>query len=402
MIALTDVQFAHREIRDRIIRTPTLWSEFFSNACGAEVFLKLENLQRTGSFKIRGATYKIGKSAAQIGTSGIVAASAGNHAQGVALAARNYGLAATIVMPENASLSKQLATRGYGGKVVLHGASVAEALRHAQALAEEGGFFIHPFDDEDVMAGQGTVGLEIVEELGTVDEVWVPVGGGGLIAGIAVAVKETLPGARIVGVQAAVCPSALEARRRGAPCSVAASETIADGIAITRVGDRPFPVIEKYVDELVTVDEDGIALAMLHLLERKKLLAEGAGAVCLAALLAAGEKVRGKRVALVVSGGNVDMNLLDRILERGLIRTGRILRFAVVLRDAPGSLASLLTELSSERANILHISHDRLRDDLAVWSTRVEIEMETRSATHGDHILRMLHAKGFSVERSVG
>jgi threonine dehydratase len=397
LIALADVQRAWESIRARVVRTPLLPSPSLSTSSQAEVFLKLENLQRTGSFKVRGASYKLTKHRSEIGEAGVIAASAGNHAQGVALAAKGLGLRARIVMPETASISKQLATRGYGGEVILAGASVSEALERAQALTGDGAFFVHPFDDDDVIAGQGTVGLELLEDAGEVDEVWVPVGGGGLIAGIAVAVKEQCPKAKVIGVQASACPSALEARRSGAPRLVEAGETVADGIAVARLGERPFEVIEEYVDDLLTVGEDEIALAMLHLLERKKLLAEGAGAVCAAALLKAGPRPD-KRIVLVVSGGNVDMNVLDRILERGLIRTGRILRFAVVLRDVPGALAALLAELTTFRANILRIRHDRLGWDLTVGRARVEIEMETRGFAHGKEIRRRLVERGFPVE----
>jgi threonine dehydratase len=301
-------------------------------------------------------------------------------------------------MPENASVGKQLATRAYGGDVILSGSCVADALRHALELAREGYFFVHPFDDDEIMAGQGTVGVEIVSDLGAVDEVWVPVGGGGLIAGVAVAVKETHPAVRIVGIQAAGCPSALEARKAGRPVPVEPCRTIADGIAVPQLGERPFEVIERYVDELVTVEEDRIATAILQLLERKKLLAEGAGAVPLAALLSRDpSSLREKRICLVISGGNVDLNVLDRIVERGLIGSGRVMRFEVVLQDVPGALAGLLGLLSQERANVLRIHHDRLARDLALGATSVEIWVETRGFGHIERISAALRDGGFAL-----
>ena len=402
MVTLSDIRAAAREIDAHVLRTPLLCSDFISHAVQAEVYLKLENLQRTGSFKPRGAAHKLVRAArrgGEIGDKGVVAASAGNHAQGVSLAARELGMRATIVMPENASLTKQLATKAYGGEVVLCGASVADSLERAKTLEADGYYFVHPFDDDEVIAGQGTVGLEILADLPDVDEVWVPVGGGGLLAGVAVAVKETAPRVRVVGVQARACPSALEARRAGRPTLVSPTHTIADGIAVARVGARPFEILSQYVDELLTVSEEEIATAMLHLLERKKLLAEGAGAVPLAALLSADPApLQDRRIALVVSGGNVDLNILDRILERGLIESGRIMRFGVVLRDVPGTLFALLGLLSREKANVLHIFHDRLGRGLAVGETRVEIELETRGADHIRRLSLELEAAGFQLQ----
>ncbi|MBI5017473.1 MAG: threonine ammonia-lyase [Deltaproteobacteria bacterium] len=403
MISLSDVEAAARALEGHAVHTPLVCSEFFSQERGEHVYLKLENLQRTGSFKVRGATYKILRARYRIGPGGVVAASAGNHAQGVALAASALGVRATIIMPETAPLSKQLATRAYGGRVVLAGTCVADALEHAESVARaEGLVLVHPFDDDDVMAGQGTVGLEILADLPDVDEVWVPVGGGGLIAGIAAAVKGRRPETKVIGVQARACPSALRAREAGQPVAVGPCPTLADGIAVARVGARPFEVIQHCVDGLVDVDEDAIAAALVHLLERKKVLAEGAGAVTLAALLAEpAQRADGRRIALVVSGGNVDLNVLDRILERGLIRGGRILRFTVVLADVPGALASLLGVLAQERANILHIVHDRLASDVPLGSTRVEVWLETRGLSHGERITDALKSAGFAADGGV-
>ncbi len=386
-------------LRTRLSPSPMILSEHFSHATGAQVYLKLENLQRTGSFKVRGALFKLSRCRESIGPKGVVAASAGNHAQGVALAASWVGVPATVVMPQGSPISKQLATRDYGARVILHGRTVAEALGRASELAREGYAFVHPYDDEDVVAGQGTVGLEILDQVPEPDEVWVPVGGGGLIAGIADAVKPSRFEVRIVGVQTEACPSALEALRAGGPVDVTPGRSIADGILVSRVGAVTYPVLASSVEEVLAVAEDRIAMAIVQLLEKKKVLAEGAGAAALAALLdAPPERVAGRRIVVVVSGGNVDLNVLDRILEQGLIRTGRILRFAVVLDDVPGSLGTLLAVVARERANILHIFHDRLGLDLPMGRTRVEVSVETRGQDHIGALCGALTAAGFAVE----
>lgn len=403
MIGAFDVASAARALEGRIVHTPLLFSDFFSRERGAHVYLKLESLQRTGSFKVRGATYKILRTLGRIGPKGVVAASAGNHAQGVALAASNLGVRATVVMPESASLSKQLATRAYGAEVVLRGANIAESLRHARELADRGHTFVHPFDDDDVMAGQGTLGLEILADLPDVDEVWLPVGGGGLAAGVAAAVKATRPGCRLVGVQAGACPSARRALEAGSPSDVEAAPTIADGIAVPRLGDRPFEVLREHLGEVFEVGEDQLAAAMVHLLERKKVLAEGAGAAALAALLAApSERVRGRRIALVISGGNVDLNVLDRVVERGLLHAGRVLRFGAVLPDVPGALAAVLAVVAREGANVLHVAHDRLRPGVPLGSTRVDVWAETRGFPHCRRIAEALGEAGVRVDDGEG
>ncbi|MEW6487146.1 MAG: threonine ammonia-lyase [Thermodesulfobacteriota bacterium] len=386
-------------VRTHVPPSPLILSEHFSRVTGAQVYLKLENLQRTGSFKIRGALFKLSRCREAVGPQGVVTASAGNHAQGVALAATWTGVPATVVMPEGASISKQLATRDYGATVILHGRTIAEALERASTMVRQGYTFVHPYDDEDIVAGQGTAGLEILDQVPGFDEVWVPVGGGGLIAGITAAVKDARPGVRVVGVQAEACPSAREARRVGGPVTVVPARSIADGILVPRVGAVTYPVLATAVDEVRTVDEDRIAMTIVELLEKKKVLAEGAGAAALAALLAAPpESIRGHRVVVVVSGGNVDLNTLDRILEQGLIRTGRILRFAVVLDDAPGALGTLLSVVARERANILHIVHDRLSLDLPLGRTRVEVSVETRGEDHIGTLCGALAAAGFPAE----
>jgi threonine dehydratase len=304
---LDDIKKADRILHGQVLRTPLVYSPYFSEQVEGEVYLKLENLQKTGSFKLRGATNKIQTNLDRIGPRGVVAASAGNHAQGVALAAREAGIPATIVMPEWASITKQEATRGYGGQVRLKGQSLTASIREAEASVETGMTLIHPFDDPEVIAGQGTIALEILNELPDPDLILVPVGGGGLIGGIATAVKRIRPQTRVVGVQADACPSAYQSRELGELVRVEAERTIADGIAVKQPGELTFQIIQENVDEIVLVEEEQIAFAVLTLLERKNILAEGAGAVPAAALLDASAPIpKGGKVVLVISGGNVD------------------------------------------------------------------------------------------------
>ncbi|MDM7913250.1 MAG: threonine ammonia-lyase, partial [Methanotrichaceae archaeon] len=355
MISLADVQNAARLIQGKVLRTPLVYSPTFSKMTGCQVYLKLENLQIGGSFKVRGATNKIHSHLEEIKDSGVIAASIGNHAQGVALATRAAGVPATIIMPVWASISKQAATQEYGAEVLLMGESLVEGIEIAKQRAlDMGRLFLHPYDDEEIIAGQGTIGLEILADLPDADTIIIPVGGGGLIGGIAVAVKALRPRTRIIGVQAATCPSALEALKAGRPVALNVEETssIADAIMVTQVGDADFPLLRDLVDEMVVVDESQIAAAMLLLLERKKILAEGAGAVPLAALLSKSIRLPpGSKAVLVISGGNVDSLLMDRIIHQGLLFQGRMMRFSVLLEDTPGSLAKLLHLLS-----LIHIS----------------------------------------------
>ncbi len=397
MMTLSDIQEAAERIEGKVIRTPLVFAPTFSKMSGSRVFLKLENLQETGSFKLRGATSKILARREEIGPGGVVAASAGNHAQGVALAARRAGLPSTIVMPEWASITKQEATRSYGGRVILEGQSIGESIQRAKDLArEEGMVFIHPFDDEDIIAGQGTIGLEILEDLPNPDVVIVPIGGGGLMGGIALGIKALKPRVRIIGAQAAACPSAHTSRQRGRVTLVEAEKSIADGITVKQIGDKTFPILRDLVDEVVLVEEDSITAAILMLLERKKVLAEGAGAVPLAALLSGTVPVEeGSRVVLVISGGNMDGTLLDRVIRQGFFRNGRIMRFSVVLDDMPGALAGLLSVIARQKANVLHIYHDRSGRDLPITMTRVELELETRSHEHIDEVRGTLNEAGY-------
>jgi len=394
---LEDILRAASLLENRIIRTPLVYSPTFSVMTGAEVWLKTENLQKAGSFKIRGAMNRIISERERIGPAGVVAASAGNHAQGVALAAREAGVPATIIMPEWASISKQEATRAYGASVLLSGQSLGDALKVAEKHSlEEGMVLIHPYDDELVIAGQGTIAIEILEDLPDTDRIVVPVGGGGLISGITVAAKALRPQIRITGVQAAACPSALEALERGGPVRVSAEPSLADGIRVTQTGAHTFPLIRDLVDEIVTVGEAEIADAILALLERKRLLAEGAGAVPLAALSSGKIPVLpGEKVVLVISGGNVDTPLLGRIIRHGLFRRGRIMQFSASLPDRPGSLASLLGVMAGCGGNVLRITHSRGGSELPLELFRVDIEVETRGPRHIEEIAAALKEAGY-------
>ncbi len=399
MISAAEIQKAAEVLRGKIIRTPLVQSPALGRLTGADVRLKLENLQETGSFKIRGATFKILSELDRIGKEGIVAASAGNHAQGVALAAGRAGIRSLIVMPQWSSISKQEATRGYGGEVVLAGRNIADCITRARKLAKAGMTFIHPFDDQLIVAGQGTIGLEILEDLPDTDVIIVPVGGGGLISGIASAARAIRPGVRIVGVQASACPSAVKALEANRSVMVEAKRSIADGIAVKQIGGIPFKVIREMVDEIVTVDEDSIAEAVLMLLETNKILAEGAGAVPVAALLSGAVQISpGQKAVLVISGGNMDSPLLDRVLRKGLTRHGRIMNFSICLDDIPGALASLLTVIAGTGANVLQIYHNRGGAGLPIHQSQVELEIETRNFEHITQVQQALDQSGYKLE----
>ena len=393
-----EVETAQRMIQKIILRTPMIYSDTFSKLTGKEVFLKLENLQKTGSFKIRGAYYKLSQLTPAMKKKGVVAASAGNHAQGVALASSILRIHSTIVMPEGVSLAKQMATQAYGGKVVLFGEDTDEALDYAKKLAETGKSFIHPFDDEQVIAGQGTIAFEILEEVPGVEAIVVPAGGGGLISGVIAVVKRRRPDVRVIGVQSIHAPSAFYSFKRGRVVEVKVKPTLADGIALRRVGEITFPLIKKGVDEMIAVGEDEIASAILMLMERKRIVAEGAGATPLAALLSKRWKTKAKRIVLLISGGNIDFHLLDRILEKGLAQTGRLVRMSIILRDAPGALAKLTTFVAQYRANILHIIHERAAKDIPIGFSKVILMLETRGPDHIREIRKGLESEGYSLQ----
>jgi len=400
MLEFSDVLDARSRVEETARRTPLDYTHTFSDMTGAEVHLKLETFQRTGSFKIRGATNRIVTLTDEEKAAGVVTASAGNHAQGVALAATKSGVDSTIVMPEHAPISKVEATRSYGATVELFGDDYDAAAERAHEIErEEGRTYVHAFDDEMVMAGQGTIGLEIVEDLPDVDTVVVPIGGGGLISGVATAVKAENPDARVIGVQAEGASSAAPSLEKGEIHTLDAVDTIADGIATRSVGERTFEVIEERVDEVVTVSDSEIAVAVTHLLERAKTLVEGAGAVPLAALLSGAiDYEAGEVVVPVLSGGNIDMNTLTTVVMRGLVETGRYVKIRTVLKDRPGALDDLLDVLTAEQANIYGIQHDRTSRDIAMNAAEVELDLETRGPDHVERLLAALREEGFDVE----
>ncbi|HUU75639.1 MAG TPA: threonine ammonia-lyase [Methanoregulaceae archaeon] len=399
MVSLSDIQTAAETIKEHVIRTPLVFSPTFSEMTGARVYLKLEAMQKAGSFKVRGASNLILSRRQEIGDRGVIAASAGNHAQGVAVAAGMAGIPATIIMPEWVSLSKQEASVGYGARVILSGASLEESIVHARKLAEEKDLtFIHPYDDPAIIAGQGTIGLEILEDLPDCDHILVPVGGGGLIAGIATAAKALRPDVRITGVQAAACPSAAEALRTGGPVAVESLPTIADGIRVKKTGDLTYPVIRDLVDNVVLVDEHETRRAVMLLLERKKVLSEGAGAVPLAALLSGKVTVRkGERIVAVISGGNVDSFLLERLFRVGLFDAGRIMQCSVILEDGPQTLPALLEHLGQSGAVITMVHPVRADPGLPLHQIRVDLELEIRGPAHREKILSSLQEEGYRV-----
>jgi threonine dehydratase len=370
---------------------------------GAKVWLKFENLQMTGSFKERGACNKLLCLTEEERARGIICASAGNHAQGVAYHAALLNIDATIVMPEGTPVVKVQSTReflGAHGRVILAGANFDEACERATAIRnEEDRIFVHAFDDDLVIAGQGTIGLELLEQNPYLEAVVVAVGGGGLIGGVSVAIKETNPRIKVYGVETEVLPSMLRAIEAHAPVTVPAARTIAEGIAVRAVSQRTLDLVNRYVDGVVTVDEEEIARAILLLLEREKTVAEGAGAVPLAALLGGHfPTLAGKKVGLIVCGGNIDVNVISRIIERGLVRSGRIVRLEVRIADVAGSLARLTTLLGSLHASIIEIHHDRTFSDAALNETMVELVLETRGFEHAGEIVKALAEAGYSVE----
>src|SRR5215469_246851 len=399
-LTLSEVEAARARIRESIYLSPCTRSENFSQLTGNSVFLKLDNLQRTGAFKERGALNKLLTLTPEERSRGVIAASAGNHAQGVAYHAGRHGIRAQIVMPLPTPLTKVSATRGYGAEVVLHGANYDEAYQKAIEQSQaEGLTMIHAFDDDSVIAGQGTLGLEILSQHPDIEVIVAPIGGGGLIGGIACAAKETNPAVQVFGVQPARIPSMKAAVEQGKPVTLASAKTIADGIAVRRAGDRTLPLVQKYVDAIVTVEEEEIANAILLLLEREKTLAEGAGAAAIAAVLNRKLPLQDKRVAVLVCGGNIDVTLLARIIERGLVKDGRLVRLRVHLPDYPGALHRLTGILADHRANIVETAYDRAYHGVTLGDTAIDITMETRGPEHISELLTALVAAGYPHER---
>lgn len=403
MLSFDDVFVARDRIEGEIRHTPLERSNTFSQRTGADIHLKLELFQRTGAFKLRGATNRIGMLSESEHEAGVVTASAGNHAQGVALAASRAGVDSTVVMPEHAPISKVNATEGYGGTVVLHGSDYNEAQAHAHEIErEEGRTYLHAFDDPAVIAGQGTVGLEIVDDCPEVDTVVVPIGGGGLIAGVATAVKGLDPDVRVVGVQAAGAASAVESFEADKIVELDTVDTIADGIATRRIGTQPFEIIRERVDSVVTVSDPEIAMAISLLVERSKVVVEGAGATALAAVLAdAFEYEPGETIVALLSGGNIDPNVLTTVLMRGLVQSGRYIKLKTVLKDRPGALMELTRIIADNRANVYGIQHDRTARDIGMGSAEVVLDLETRGPDHVDQLVDSLENNGYPVETLV-
>ena len=396
-VGLAEIEAARLLLDGIAVRTPMEESRWLSAVAGGEVRIKAENLQRTGSFKARGAYVRLSRLSEAERARGVVAASAGNHAQGVALAAQLVGTRATVFMPEGAPIPKERATRGYGAEVVFTGTYLEDALVAAREFSERtGAVFIHPFDHEDVIAGQGTVGLEILEQLPQAASVVVPTGGGGLLAGVALAVKSVRPDVRVVGVQAkdaAAYPGSLEA---GRPTPLEQMRTMADGIAVGRPGALTFAAVRDHVDDVVTVSEDSLARAVLALAERAKLVSEPAGAAAVAALLDDPARFPTPCVA-VVSGGNIDPLLLGKVIRHGMAAAGRYLNLHVTIPDVPGGLAKLLTVVGDSGANVLEVAHERISPLLSVDEVDVMLQLETRGSTHSDTVLSALRAQGYRV-----
>ena len=395
MIALNEIKEAKKRVDRVISHTPFAYAPILSKKCDKEIYLKKENLQVTGAFKLRGAFNKIAK--LHKSCDGVVAASAGNHAQGVAFSANYYNIDATIVMPENTPLTKVNGVKAYGANVILQGANYDEAYAYALKYAKEHSLaFVHPFADEDVMAGQGTIALEILEEIDELDAVVVPVGGGGLIAGMASAIKQLKPSIKVIGVTAAGAPAMRESFMLGRAIDSTEVRTIADGIAVRDTSPVTLEIILETVDDIVEVDDEEIADAILFLLENQKLVVEGAGAVGVAALLYDKIDLASKsKVAIVLSGGNIDVTMLSVIIEKGLIKSYRKMKLIVTLVDKPGSLMKLTQVLASVGANIVQIGYDRTSASLAYGDANVSIGLETKGKEHQEEIRHLLHKHGF-------
>ena len=392
IVTLQMIQEARKRLSQVARETSLIYSYSVSHLSNCDVWLKLENLQRTGSFKLRGAYNKVASLTPEEREKGVIAASAGNHAQGVALAASVYGCQSTICMPKHAPLTKVMATRGYGANVVLHGDFFDEAAAKAVELTKEHGYtFVHPFNDPLVIAGQGTISLEIIEQLPDVDVIVAPIGGGGLISGLAVAAKKVNPKIKIIGVQTENMPSMKESIAQGYILTVNGKISLADGIMVKTPGDVTYELCKHYVDDIVTVNETEIAGAILLLLERVKTVAEGAGAVPVAALM--NNKISGlrnKKVAALVSGGNIDVNNMTRVINSGLLRSWRKVFFETVIPDQPGELVKLLTLISESNANVLSITHERSQHGVSMGYTAVSFELETANEKHVEQLMATL------------
>ena len=396
---IQDVWRAQDVVRPHVYHTPLLPSRTLGQMSGAQVFLKTENLQRSGSYKVRGATYKLSRLTPEERAHGVIAASAGNHAQGVAIAAAALGIPCTIVMPTVASLAKITATEGYGAKVVLAGAGYNEAYERAREIqAETGATYIHAFDDPDIIAGQGTVGLEILSDLPDVEAIITSIGGGGLISGVATVIKALKPDVRIFGVEASGAAKMRAALDAGHVVQLEHANTIADGISVKACGPHTFAITRDLVDDVITVEDEDIIRAVLLLMERCKLVVEGAGAAGVAGLLSGKIPVKGLRTAVVLSGGNIDMNLVGRFIAHGLAIQGRYLVLRLLLPDRPGELLRLLTIIAEQNVNVLDVAHHRTAPRAPIQQVEVSLVLETRNRAHCDVLIALLRQHGFNAE----
>lgn len=400
-ITLKDVKIAQENIARFVRRTTLEKSHTITNMIGQEVFFKYENHQKTGSFKLRGAANKVINIANQGTAKGVIAASAGNHAQGVAFAASNLNIPAKIVMPKGAPITKVSATQGYGAQVILEGYTYDDCYNHAIEIAKKEQLtYVHAFDDKDVIAGQGTIGLEILEQNPNVKNIIVPIGGGGLIAGVLLAVKETNPNIKVIGVQASGAPAMAQSFKHGSLIQTPQVNTIADGIAVKKPGELTYGLVNKYVDDIVTVDEEEIARAILLLLERNKTIVEGASATTVASLIYSKiPNLTGETVA-VLSGGNIDPTTLSIIIERGMVKAGKTTFAEVILLDRPGHLQKLLEVVARNEANVIAVNHDRLNPDVPIKHAKVNLMLETRDLEHGYQIITNLTKEGFNAKIS--
>jgi threonine dehydratase len=400
-VKLSDIRDAREILNGVIIPTPILADDKLSREIGASVYLKAECLQKSGSFKIRGAYNKIHRLSDDEKLRGVICASAGNHAQGVALAAQMHDIKATIVLPQFAPLTKITATKNYGAEVILHGTTFDEAYQHSKHLQQQHGYtYVHAFDDEKIIAGQGTIGLEIAETLPDASIVIVPIGGGGIISGIAIAVRNLLPSARIIGVQAEVAAPVNASLKAGKPIGVEMGQTIADGIAVKHPGALTLPIIKEFVDEVVEVSEEEIARAIHWCVQNNRLVVEGAGAAGLAALLAKKINVKSDdTICAVLCGGNIDPNLLARVLEQVLVRQGRYIMLKLLVLDRPGMLAALLEHVAETGANVMEVYHRRAMWLAPFGKTGIEMLLEVRDEQHGREVTRHLESSGYHVER---
>lgn len=378
---------------DVVRKTDLEYSEIFSKFTGSKLYLKFEFQQKTGSFKIRGAYYKLKSLTDNEKKNGVVAASAGNHAQGLAYAAATENIPCTIVMPKTASPAKVAATRGYGAKVILEGNNYDESWAKAQEISQHtGATIVHAFDDPQVIAAQGVIGLEILEDLPDVEEIYLPIGGGGLTAGVLIAIKTKNPNVKIVGIQSKSFPAMKESFDSGELISTGGNRTIADGIAVKKPGEITFKIIKELIDEIVLIDDKEIIKAMFLLMERAKMVVEPAGAASLAYLLAA-KPSPGKKVVAVLCGGNVDMYLLGQIVDKGLATMGRLLKISILLPDRPGALKEVVDEITAANANIVEVVHDRLSSEISAGSAGVTLSLETEGRENAEKLIQMFHSK---------